>query len=88
MQLVRFAPGAVFPDHFHTGPEFVYVLDGEVVQNGRRLRSGYAGVAESGTVDAGFSSATGCTFVLVYALDQVFDSVEPVVPPAVKDASR
>lgn len=74
MQLVRFAPGARFPDHFHTGPEFIYVLEGEAIQDGKLLRAGYAGVAEKGTIDAHFSSPTGCTFLLVYELGQVFDS--------------
>lgn len=78
LQLVRFAPGATFPDHLHTGPEFIYVLEGEAIQNGRRLQAGYAGVAETGTVDAGFRSDTGCTFLFVYELGQVFDSVDPV----------
>lgn len=77
MQLVRFAPGAVFPDHFHTGPEFIYILEGEVIQNGQQLRRGYAGVVEKGTVDVHFISPTGCTFLLVYELDQVFDSTVP-----------
>ncbi|MCP3705963.1 cupin domain-containing protein [Paraburkholderia sp. CNPSo 3274] len=73
MQLVRFAAGATFPGHRHTGPEFIYVLEGEAVQNGRRLAAGYAGVAGRGTVDAEFHSDTGCVFLLVYDLDQVFD---------------
>ncbi|MCP3714975.1 cupin domain-containing protein [Paraburkholderia sp. CNPSo 3281] len=73
MQLVRFAAGATFPDHRHTGPEFIYMLEGEAVQNGRRLAAGYVGVAGQGTVDAGFHSDTGCVFLLVYDLDQVFD---------------
>ncbi|WP_042264021.1 cupin domain-containing protein [Paraburkholderia heleia] len=73
MQLVRFAAGATFPDHRHAGPEFIYVLEGEAVQNGRRLTAGYAGVAEQGTIEGGFHSDTGCVFLLVYDLDQVFD---------------
>jgi len=28
MQLVRCRPGVVFPTHRHTGPEFLYILDG------------------------------------------------------------
>ena len=31
MQLVRFPPGTAFPAHKHEGPEFVYVLEGELV---------------------------------------------------------
>lgn len=73
MQLVRFAAGATFPAHRHSGPEFIYVLEGEAVQNGRRLTAGYAGVAARGTVDVNFHSDTGCIFLLAYDLDQAFD---------------
>ncbi len=68
MQLVRFAPGTVFPDHEHAGPEFVYLLEGEAVQNGQTLKPGWAGVAEQGTIDERFRSDTGCLFLLCYAL--------------------
>jgi len=34
MQLVRFAPGTSFPLHVHNGPEFVYLLEGEVYGQG------------------------------------------------------
>jgi anti-sigma factor ChrR (cupin superfamily) len=44
MKLVRFEPGATFSDHYHPGPEFISVLDGEVVQNGRRLYAACVGV--------------------------------------------
>ncbi|HZZ06790.1 cupin domain-containing protein [Paraburkholderia sp.] len=77
IQLVRFAPGAAFPDHLHTGPEFIYVLEGEVTWNGRVLGRGNVGVAEAGTVERGFHSITGCVFLLAYDLDQIFDSVRP-----------
>ncbi|MFM0007327.1 cupin domain-containing protein [Paraburkholderia dipogonis] len=77
MQLVRFAAGTTFPAHLHTGPEFIYMLEGEAIQNGRRLQAGYAGTAEKGTVDTGFRSDTGCVFLLVCDLNQVFDSVTP-----------
>ncbi|MGP8440370.1 cupin domain-containing protein [Paraburkholderia fungorum] len=75
MQLVRFSPGATFPDHLHTGPEFIYVLEGEVTWNGRLLTHGCAGVAEAGTLERGFRSITGCLFLLMYDLSQLFDSV-------------
>ena len=38
MQLVKFEPGVRFPWHRHTGPEFIYVLEGEVSQGGRKHR--------------------------------------------------
>jgi anti-sigma factor ChrR (cupin superfamily) len=67
MQLVRCQPGATFPTHYHAGPEFLYMLAGEAIQNGQRLGPGWAGVAESGTIDEQFRSETGCMFLLVYS---------------------
>jgi anti-sigma factor ChrR (cupin superfamily) len=65
MQIVRFQPGARFPVHTHEGPEFLFILEGELVQGGRRLGPGWASVASAGTVDADVHSETGCVFVLV-----------------------
>lgn len=72
MQLVRFAPGTTFPTHLHTGPEFIYMLEGEAIQNGKRLLPGWVGIAEAGTTDTGFRSDTGCMFLLMYELSQPF----------------
>ena len=36
-----------------------HILEGDVIQNGQRLRSGWAGVAEAGTLDEHFHSDTG-----------------------------
>jgi anti-sigma factor ChrR (cupin superfamily) len=68
MQLVRFEPGAVFPTHQHDGPEFIFMLEGEAVQNGQVLTAGWAGVAEQGTVDERFRSDKGCLFLLCYTV--------------------
>jgi len=67
MQLVRFEPGAAFPPHTHPGPEFVYILEGELIQHGRRLGPGWASVAATGSVDDDVRSERGCTFLLVYS---------------------
>ncbi len=69
MQLVRFQPGASFPAHLHTDVEFLFMLEGEVLQNGQRLRSGWSTVAPAGTYDTQFMSPSGCMFLLMYALD-------------------
>ena len=67
MELYRFAPNTPFPDHVHEGPEFVYMLEGDAVQNGQRLNAGWAGVAETGTTEKDFhSGAEGCVFLTVY----------------------
>ena len=65
MQLVRCEPGARFPVHTHAGPEFLFILEGELVQAGRRLGPGWASVAGAGPVDDDVRSDTGCVFVLV-----------------------
>ena len=46
-------------------PEFVFILQGELVQAGQRLRPGWASVASTGSVDEDVHSETGCVFVLV-----------------------
>lgn len=69
MQMVRFQPGASFPAHLHTDVEFLYMLEGEVFQNGQRLSPGWSSVAPTGTSDTQFTSPSGCTFLLVYALN-------------------
>jgi anti-sigma factor ChrR (cupin superfamily) len=68
MQLVRFQPGASFPAHLHTDVEFLFMLEGEVLQNGHRLHAGWSKVAPAGTSDTQFISPSGCMFLLVYAL--------------------
>lgn len=65
LQIVRLDPGAGFPRHRHDSPEFIYILEGELVQNGRRLQTGWASVSGSGTIDEDVHSDTGCTFLLV-----------------------
>jgi anti-sigma factor ChrR (cupin superfamily) len=67
MQLVRFEPGAVFPPHIHRGPEFVYILEGELIQRGRRLGPGWASIAARGSLDDDVHSEQGCAFLTVYS---------------------
>ena len=65
MQIVRVEPGARFPTHTHERPEFLFILEGELVQGGRRLGPGWASVAGVGTVDDYVHSEIGCVFILV-----------------------
>ena len=67
MQLVRFAPGTRFPAHVHTGPEFVYLVEGEAYQDGQKLTAGWGAAAATGTRDDEFHSPRGCTFLTVYS---------------------
>ncbi|HET7931601.1 MAG TPA: cupin domain-containing protein [Rhodanobacteraceae bacterium] len=65
LQVVRMQPGAAFPAHRHDSPEFIYILEGELVQNGERLAAGWASVSGAGTADRDVHTETGCTFLLV-----------------------
>lgn len=70
LQLVRFQAGASYPSHIHNDCEFIYVLEGEVFQNGHRLTAGSSTVASAGTVDESFVSPSGCLFLLFYGVNQ------------------
>lgn len=65
MQLVRFEPGARFPLHAHERAEFIFVLEGELIQAGRCMGPGWASISTTGTVDEDVRSEKGCTFLLV-----------------------
>jgi anti-sigma factor ChrR (cupin superfamily) len=72
MQVVRCEPGARFPMHMHDGPEFIFVLVGELIQGGRCLGPGWASVAAAGSVDEDVHSVGGCVFVLVDRAIELF----------------
>lgn len=65
MQILRFEPGARLPLHKHECPEFIYVLEGELIVAGQRLSSGWASVASVGSVHSDVHSEKGCVLVLV-----------------------
>lgn len=69
LQLVRFEPGASYPSHVHNDCEFIYVLEGEVFQNGQRLVSGCSTAASTSSVDETFVSPKGCMFLLFYGVN-------------------
>jgi hypothetical protein len=63
--LVRLAPGAAYPPHRHAGLEELYLLDGELFIDGRKLYPGDYNRSEVGTADQHVWSETGCTCVLL-----------------------
>jgi len=65
MQIVRLEAGARLPVHTHEGPEFIYVLEGELILGGQHLSQGWASVASVGSVHSDVHSESGCVFVLV-----------------------
>jgi anti-sigma factor ChrR (cupin superfamily) len=63
--LVRLAPGANYPAHTHAGSEELYLLDGELWIDERKLVPGDYNYGAPGTGDDRVWSETGCTCVLV-----------------------
>jgi quercetin dioxygenase-like cupin family protein len=62
--LLKFDPGASYPNHTHPGGEEVYVLDGEVRFGPTHLTAGDYLYTPPGGTHAVFSR-TGCTMLLV-----------------------
>ena len=78
MELYRFAPNTVFPDHIHVGPEFVFMLEGSARVNNRWIESGWCSAAETGTHDLAFQSGNeGCVFLTVYTEGSHYLPSEP-----------
>lgn len=63
--LVRLAPGSAYPPHRHAGTEELFLLDGELWIEDRKLRAGDYKRSEPGTADNRVLSETGCTCVLI-----------------------
>jgi len=72
--LVRLAPGVEYPPHTHAGLEELFLLDGELWINDRKLYPGDYNRAEAGTGDTRVWSETGCTCVLVTSTQDVLGS--------------
>ena len=69
--LVRLAPGFAYPSHRHADVEELWLLDGELWIDGRRLVPGDYNRAEPGTADQLVWSGTGCTCVLATSANDV-----------------
>ena len=63
--LVRLAPDTDYPPHTHAGTEELYLLDGELWIEDRKLYPGDFNGAVVGTSDKRVWSETGCTCVLI-----------------------
>jgi len=63
--LVRLAPGVDYPAHTHAGVEELYLLQGDLWIDGRKLYPGDYHRGEPGTADDHVWSVTGCTGILV-----------------------
>lgn len=63
--VVRLAPGASYPPHTHAAAEELFLLEGELWIDDRKLQPGDYNRAEPGTSDQRVWSETGCTCVLI-----------------------
>ena len=69
--LVRLAPGASYPAHTHAGVEELYLLDGELWIDERKLFPGDYNDGAPGAGDERVWSETGCTCLLVTSAKDV-----------------
>lgn len=63
--LVRLEPGVSYPPHRHAGVEELYLLEGELWIEDRKLYPGDFNRAEPGTSDQRVYSETGCMCLLI-----------------------
>ncbi len=70
---VRLDPGCEYPPHKHAGVEELYLLEGELWINERKLVAGDYNRAEPGTRDERVWSETGCTCVLITSYDDALE---------------
>src|SRR5688572_16857552 len=63
--LVRLAPNTAYPPHRHAGVEELFLLEGELWIEDRKLEPGDYNRAEPGTVDHRVWSETGCMCLLI-----------------------
>jgi anti-sigma factor ChrR (cupin superfamily) len=72
--LVRLLPGVEYPPHTHAGLEELFLLDGELWIDERKLYPGDYNRAAAGSGDKRVWSETGCTCVLVTSTRDVLGS--------------
>lgn len=69
--LVRLAPGARYPSHFHAGVEELHLLDGELWIDDKLLHAGDYNYGAPGDGDMHVYSESGCTCVLMTSTKDV-----------------
>jgi anti-sigma factor ChrR (cupin superfamily) len=72
--LVRLMPSVEYPPHTHAGLEELWLLDGELWIDDRKLYPGAYNRAEAGSGDKRVWSETGCTCVLVTSTQDILAS--------------
>jgi hypothetical protein len=72
--LVRLMPGVEYPPHTHAGVEELFLLDGELWIDDRKLYPGDYNRADAHSVDKRVWSETGCTCVLITSTQDILHS--------------
>jgi len=72
--LVRLLPGVEYPPHTHAGLEELFLLDGELWIDDRKLFPGDYNRADAPSGDKRVWSETGCTCVLITSTQDVLGS--------------
>lgn len=65
MLFKKMDPGVSIPEHDHGGPEFSYLIEGDLASNGVAMAAGHAYGAEVGTTHTEFTTEGGALFVTV-----------------------
>jgi len=66
--LVEAEPGYQGDPHVHAHPEFSYVVDGELRNQGQRMSRGDGYVAAAGSSHTDFVTETGATYLSIFKL--------------------
>ena len=66
--LVEADPGYSGEPHEHAHPEFLYVIDGTLRNQGEEMGSGDGYAAAPGSTHADFATSTGATYVSIFKL--------------------
>jgi DNA-directed RNA polymerase specialized sigma24 family protein len=85
--LVRLAPGAHYPPHRHAGVEELYLLDGELWIDDKRLFPGDYNRAEAGTADQRVWSETGCACLLLTSTRDVLTTATQTPAQSIRGTS-
>jgi quercetin dioxygenase-like cupin family protein len=68
LALVEAEPGYAGDPHEHAHPEFLYVVEGALRNQGREMTKGAGYVAAPGSTHADFATESGATYLSIFKL--------------------
>lgn len=78
MLYIELEPGAIYPSHEHSGAEELFVVQGDLVTEGRHLQAGDFVHAEPGTHHHDLVSPSGCQAILITPLTSALAEIARV----------